>query len=140
MNTMNTETETETQRAHVKASPRMNTSEHRPEHGESWHVKAIMSYADVVRLIGEEPEDLPCERWGRVSSCRRRACDPCEERAEWESGVLGLVQSVTDWGLYGSGYGVEGCPGRRYCDTPSVYRHARHPGVVVVTWSGGIDI
>lgn len=133
-------TESKTVRRNIAARPRINTSEDADEFGESWHKRALIRYSDIVRLVGEEPEDLPCERWGHVSSCRRRPCDPCSERSEWEGAVLDVVREATDWGLWGSGYGVEGCPGRPFADTPSVYRHKRHPGVVVVSWSGGLDI
>lgn len=131
---------TETTRERITARPRINVSEDRPEHGESWSVRALLLYADIVRMVGEEPADEPCERWGRASSCSRRHCDPCHERQEWEYGVLDIVREATDWGLYGSGYGVEGCPGRPFSDTPSVYRHKHHRGVVVVSWGGGLDI
>jgi hypothetical protein len=144
--------ETETRRGRIPARPRVNTTESGDY--ESWHRRALIRYADIVRLVGEEPADEPCERWGRVSSCSRRPCDPCYTRGEWEGEILSIVRDATanpgadpangegcsGWGLYGSGYGVEGCPGRPYADNPHVYRHKRHPGVVVVSWSGGLDI
>ena len=133
-------TENRTQRERVSARPRINISEDADEHGESWHKQAIIRYADIVRLVGPEPADVPCERWGRASTCSRRPCDPCYERGEWEGAILSIVREATDWWLYGSGYGVEGCPGRPFSDVPAVYRHRKHPGVVVVTWGGGLDI
>jgi hypothetical protein len=131
--------ETKTKRRQLSARPRINIQEDR-EDRESWSVKALLLYSDIVRLVGEEPEDRPCERWGHVSRCTRRPCDACWERTEWEDGILDIVREATDWGLYGSGHGVEGCPGRAFVDTPSVYRHRHHPRVVIVSWGGGLDI
>ena len=131
-------TETKDKRSRIPARPRINMIEGGDY--ESWHRKALIRYTDIVRLVGPEPEDRPCERWGRVSSCSRRPCEPCEERGEWEGAILEIVREATDWSLYGSGHGVEGCPGRPYADTPGVYRHAKHRGVVVVSWGGGLDI
>jgi hypothetical protein len=125
-------------RERIAARPRINVRESGDY--ESWHKQAVMRYADIVRLVGEEPTDEPCERWGYASRCRRRRCDACYTRDRWEDGVLDIVREATEWGLFGSGYGVEGCPGRPFADTPSVYRHARHPGVEMVTWGGGLDI
>jgi hypothetical protein len=128
----------EERRARIVARPRINTRE-RGDY-ESWYRRAFVLYADIVRMVGEEPADEVCERWGRRSACRRRPCDPCYERGEWEEGVLAIVREATDWSLWGSGHGVEGCPGRPYADEPHVYRHAKHRKVVVVSWSGGLDI
>jgi len=135
------ETEEKAVRERISARPRLNTSEDRPEHGESWHVQALIRYSDIVRLVGEEPEDLPCERWGRVSSCSRRPCDPCSERSEWEEGILNIVREATDWSLYTYGCNsAYDCTGRPFAHAPAVYRHKRHPGVIVVSWGGGLDI
>lgn len=132
------ETESKTKRERIEARPRINTSEGGDY--ESWHRRALIRYTDIVRLIGEEPADLPCERWGTASQCSRRLCDVCATRFEWEAEVCEIIRGATDWALFGSGYGVEGCPGRPFADAPHIYRHKRHPGVLVMSWSGGLDI
>jgi hypothetical protein len=131
----------ETVRRRLSERPRINVSESCDEMGESWHRQALIRYSDIVRLVGEEPEDRPCERWGRRSSCDRRPCEPCEERSDWEGAILDIVREATEWGLWR--YGCDSaydCTGRPFAWAPSVYRHARHRGVVVVSWSGGLDI
>jgi len=132
------ETETKAVRLNIPARPRINATESGDY--ESWQKRALIRYADIVRLVGEEPEDRPCERWGRASFCSRRPCEACEERSDWEAAILTIVREATDWGLWGSGHGCEGSPGRPYADNPSVYRHKQHPGVVVVSWGGGLDV
>lgn len=129
---------TRSTRNRIPARPRINATEGGDR--ESWHRRAFIRYADIVALVGPEPEDLPCERWGYVSSCKRRPCEPCEERGDWEEGILDLVRDATGWGLWGSGYGVEGCPGQLFSGEPHIYRHKRHRGVVVVSWGGGRDV
>jgi len=146
-------TESKTRRGRIPARPRINTSE--SGDWEGWHRRAFIRYADIVRLVGEEPEDLPCERWGRVSSCSRRPCDPCHERSDWEEAILDLVRDATanpsadpangegcqGWGLYEfNTRNAYDCTGKPFAHAPSVYRHKRHPGVVVVSWGGGLDV
>lgn len=145
-------TENETRRGRIPARPRINTRE--SGDWESWDKRALIRFSDIVRLVGPEPT-ADCERYSLgVCSGSRRPCEACEARNDWEGLILDIVRDATadasadpangecgqGWGLFGSGHGVEGCPGRRFTDAPSVYRHARHPGVVVVSWGGGLDI
>jgi hypothetical protein len=120
--------------ARIPARPRLNVRSGGDR--ESWWKKATLRAVDFA----PEPEDTPCERWGYASRCDRRPCDSCAERGEWESEVLSVVQEATGWGLYGTGNGCEGRPGRPFASQPDVYRHKRHSGVIVVSWSGGLDI
>jgi hypothetical protein len=101
-----------------------------------------MLTSDIERIVGAEPEDQPCERWGRDLRCgsHRRPCDVCMEHDEWAEAILHIVREATDWGLYGYGQNNAYMTGRPFAHDPSVYRHARHPGVIVVSWSGGWDV
>jgi hypothetical protein len=135
-------TETKTTRERISARPRINTSDGGDY--ESWHKRAIIRYADVVRLVGEDPVDADCEKGNLYAGCSERSrypCDPCYARREWDEGVRDIVRAATDWGLHRFGCDSPyDCTGRQFSHGSSVYRHKRHPGVVVVTWSGGLDI
>jgi hypothetical protein len=119
-------------RKRVEARPRMNTRETCTPCGESWVKRALIRYEDVLRLVGPEPPE-ECERLG----CDRRPCDVCRARVRWESPLLDVVQEVTGWWLCATAHNH---PGRPFAWAPSVYRHFRHPGVVVVSWTGGLDV
>ena len=133
-------TEQRAERVRMPARPRINIKEEACETGESWHRQAIILYRDVVRLVGEEPT-ADCERWGSVSSCRRRHCDPCSEWEEWEDAIRDIVREATDWGLHRFGCdSAYDCTGRQFSHGSYVTRLPKHPGVVMVSWSGGRDI
>jgi hypothetical protein len=133
---LNTENRTITKR--LGARPRMTVRE--TGDGESWGREATMWTADIVRLFGPEPTQ-DCTR--DVFACasdrglrRSRYCDACSIRDEWETNVLNLVASETGWMLSSFARG----PGYAFAGTPSVYSPRKHPNVLRVSWSGGLDI
>jgi len=127
-------------RTRLNERPRINIRESEDECGESWSRDATMLYSDIVRIVGPEPTD-PCERSERYRCGSRRPCAACEARGDWADAILAIVREATDWGLYGYNLNAAYSPtGRPFAHEPAVYRHARHPKVVCVTWSGGLDI
>jgi hypothetical protein len=130
---MKTKRETTTRR--LPERPRMNVRESNDE--DSWRRTATMWLADVERLCGVEPEGV-CERGepGGCPSYVRRPCDSCGNTREWLGKVLALVRNETGWRLYSYARG----PGYAFASDPCVYSPRKHPTVLVVTWSGGLDI
>lgn len=130
---LNTKSEMKIKR--LPARPRMNTRE--GGDGESWRCVATMWLADVERFCGVEPEGS-CER-DPIHGCpsyTRRPCETCASNREWLGNVLSLVRQETGWGLYSFARG----PGRAFASEPSVYSPRKHPTLLVVSWTGGLDI
>lgn len=121
---------------------RVNTSGSGQPGEEHWSRRALVRASDLPSA----PESQECERGtddeerGWRSCSKRYPCPTCYAWSEWDEAVLDVVREATGWGLFGSGEGCEGCPGRPYLETPHPYVHRRHPGVVVVSWGGGLDI
>lgn len=128
-------TEIETQifpaRPHILARQTVDES------GESWSRRAKIWAHDLP----EEPEG---ECAGLMHCTSRRPCDFCHAHMGWEEIVLEIVQASTGWGLYEYNTNAAYSPtGRPYAHAAWAYTRHNKAGtraIVVVTWSGGLDI
>lgn len=115
-------------RRRVSARPRMNVRE--VGDSESWYRRVVMRAKDLPPLPPGE-----C-----AEPCGRTPCDFCWAYEEWERRILDIVAEATNWSLAETPLASYSPTGRPFCNRAHVYRHVRHPGVVVVSWSGGLDI
>lgn len=112
----------------LPARPRMNVREHGD--AESWHCSATMRLRDLPALPEGE-----C-----TAPCGRTPCDHCWAYEKWEQKVLDIVAEATGWQLSETPLSAYSPTGRPFCNRAHAYQLRKHPGVVRVTWSGGLDI
>lgn len=113
------------------------TASHSDHGGESWHKVAILSGP-----FPTPPEFAECEqateRFPGRNCSRRRPCDACYVREDWEGDILQIVANMTGWGLFSHGHNSAHMTGRPFAD--AAWITPKSGGRVRVSQSGGLDI
>jgi len=113
------------------------TALHGDSNGESWHRSAVLSGPFPAPPTFAECDRATARFPGRNCSTRL-PCDTCYDQDDWESAILDIVATMTQWSLYSFGLNSAHMTGRAFGE--AAYVTPKPGGRVKVTQSGGLDV